>query len=44
MAIIFFALAFVLILVIVFLSWSGKNKDKTNEGWERPPVTSDSGV
>ena len=44
MAIIFFALAFVLILIALFLTWSGRNKDKKNEGWERPPVTNDAGI
>jgi len=44
MAIIFFALAFVIILVIAVLSISWKNKEKRNDGWERPPVTSDTGV
>jgi hypothetical protein len=38
MAIIFFALAFVLAIVAVFLIRSLRYKDHKNEGWERPSV------
>lgn len=44
MAIIFFALAFVLILVASFMLWSLSYKNKKNKNWERPPVAADSGV
>ena len=37
MAIIFFALAFVLLVVVLFLIWSDRRKDKRNDGWERSP-------
>gem|GEM_PF-2934243 len=35
MAIIFFALAFILIIVASFLLWSARNKDRKSENWER---------
>ena len=35
MAIIFFALAFILTIVVLFLSFSGKHRNQRNEGWER---------
>ena len=44
MAIIFFALAFILIVVAVFMLWGISYKNKKNQNWERPAITSDSGV
>jgi len=38
MAIIFFALAFVLLLVASYLIWSLRYKDNNHENWERPPL------
>lgn len=35
MAIIFFALAFVLLIVASFLIWGTRNKDTKHENWER---------
>jgi hypothetical protein len=35
MAIIFFALAFVLLVVASFLIWSARDKDKKIQNWER---------
>lgn len=43
MAIIFFALAAVLILVVLFMSLTNRNRNKVNDGWERPSM-SDTGV
>ena len=42
MAIVFFALAFILILVAAFMIWSISYKNTKNQNWERP--ASDSGV
>lgn len=44
MAIIFFALAFIFLVVAAFMIWSISYKNKKNQNWERPAVTSDSGV
>jgi len=38
MAIIFFALAAVMILVVVFLSIIWRNKERRNNSWENPSM------
>ena len=38
MVVIFFALAGVMIAAALFLLWSTKNKDRSNEGWERKSI------
>jgi hypothetical protein len=38
MVIIFFALAFILIIIASFMIWSTRNKDKKNENWERRSI------
>lgn len=38
MAIIFFALGFILLLVATYMIWTMRHKVDKNQNWERPPI------